>query len=266
MVSLQNVLVGPHTSRRELVSVIIPVHNGEAFLAAAVASIRSQSFPAIEIIIIDDGSTDGTPGLIGHLGSDIVTAHQPQRGPAAARNHGLTLAHGEFIAFLDADDLWPTDKLHSQINRLREDPSLDVVLGRVQPIQSDDMIVPEDQDMVSPVVTVQVGSAVFRRAIFQRVGIFDETLYFSEDHDWFLRAREQHVRLAVMAQVTLLYRRHPGNMTRGRNHQGYQLVKVLKASLDRRRVQAGGHVQSLAMLADFDDARPGQVTDHHEGV
>ncbi len=234
-----------------LVSVVIPVHNGAAYLAEAVASIRAQGYPALEIVVVDDGSTDDTAHLAGRLGEDIRYVWQPQRGPAAARNHGLRLARGELVAYLDADDLWPSDKLRVQVARLLADPALEVVLGRVQPLGE------RDDTHQAGVIDVHLGSAVFRRAVFDRVGPFDEGLTYSEDHDWFLRARERGVRMLVLNQTTLLYRRHAASLTRQAGHQGYQLPRVLKASLDRRRAQAGGAAADLPRLASFEETTSG---------
>ena len=234
-----------------LVSVIIPVHNSEAYLAEAVASIRAQDYPALDILVIDDGSTDCTPAVVAGLGDDIRRMWQVQAGPAAARNRGLRQARGDLIAFLDADDVWPPHKLRAQVGRLLAEPALDVVLGRVQPLNVPPSAASEG------VIDVHLGSAVFRRGVFDHVGLFDEGLTYSEDHDWFLRAREQGVRMTVLRQVTLLYRRHDGSLTRQSGHQGYQLPRVLKASLDRRRAQAQGQAAALPRLADFDETAPG---------
>ncbi len=115
-----------------LVSVIIPAYNAAQFLREAVASVRAQGYSPIEIVIVDDGSTDNTAETIRSLGEGIRYVRQANAGPAAARNRGLAEARGEWVAFLDGDDLWPADKLRVQAARLEADPSLDVVLGRVQ--------------------------------------------------------------------------------------------------------------------------------------
>jgi glycosyltransferase involved in cell wall biosynthesis len=235
-----------------LVSVIVPVHNGEKFLLEAVGSIRRQCYPSLELIIVNDGSTDGTADLIAHLGSEVLGVHQTQRGPAAARNRGLAMSRGELIAFLDADDLWPRDKLHTQVNFLLEHLSLDVVLGRIQIIRAEDPKL-EGDVLPDPVIDVQLGCALFRRHAFSKVGRFDESLCWSEDYDWFLRAREQDIRLTVLDEVALLYRRHRDNMTRSPDRQGYQLTRVLKASLDRRRARGNGQTQSLPKLLGSDE-------------
>src|SRR5579871_1893267 len=100
-------------------SVIIPVYNAEAFLAQAVESVRRQTVKPLEIIVVDDGSTDNSAQVAARL--DVHYIYQPNRGPAAARNRALTAARGQFIAFLDADDLWPDNKLAMQTEILTQD-------------------------------------------------------------------------------------------------------------------------------------------------
>src|SRR5690606_28366702 len=114
------------------VSVIIPVYNGERYLAEAVHSILAQTVPTLEIIVVDDGSTDGTARVAQRFGDAVCYVYQPNRGPAAARNRGLERARGEIVAFLDADDLWREGKLACQCARLEADPTLDIVLGHTQ--------------------------------------------------------------------------------------------------------------------------------------
>ena len=117
---------------RPLVSVITPVYNGARHLVDAVTSIERQDYEPLEIIVVDDGSTDETPDVIAELGDRVRAFRQDNAGPAAARNRGLAEARGELLAFCDADDTWPDGKLDLQVGRLQQDPELDVVLGRVQ--------------------------------------------------------------------------------------------------------------------------------------
>ena len=243
------------TSANPFVSVIVPVYNGAKFLSEAVASIRRQNYHPLEIIIVDDGSTDETAELVTGLGKDIRYAYQRNSGPAAARNKGLDMARGEIIAFLDVDDLWPPDKLRIQVARLVNDSSLDVVLGRIQFIKLPGAPEFQIQGPNNTHVNVHLGSGAFRKSVFDKVGVFDETLRYSEDHDWFLRAREQGVSMTIVEQVTLHYRLHGNNMTQDKNAKGFQLTQVLKKSLDRRRRQSNGLVQSLPQFSDFDEAK-----------
>jgi len=223
------------------VSVIVPVFNGEAHVRDARASIVRQGYPGIEVVVVDDGSTDGTAAIVDEPGFATRAIHQRNVGPAAARNRGLEASTGALIAFLDADDLWPDDKLATQVERLVREPELDVVMGRIKYVALDGAVMPalDFEDPVEKTLTnVHLGSAVFRRRAFERVGGFDEELRFSEDHDWFLRARELGLMMRILPEVTLVYRLHGRNMTRMRTTLDVGMTKVIKKSLDRRRRMA----------------------------
>ncbi|MBK9638742.1 MAG: glycosyltransferase family 2 protein [Bacteroidetes bacterium] len=100
----------------ELVSVIIPVYNGEKFVAASIESALKQSYSPIEIIVINDGSTDGTQEILNQFEGKIIVIRQKNAGQADARNHGLTIAKGKYIALLDSDDLFIPEKIEKQIS------------------------------------------------------------------------------------------------------------------------------------------------------
>jgi glycosyltransferase involved in cell wall biosynthesis len=239
------------------VSVIIPVYNGEAFLAESVESIRRQDYQPLEIIIVDDGSTDGTAELAASLGKDIRYVYQRNRGPSAARNTGLAMARGEVIAFLDADDYWPPNKLQIQLARLNDNPKIEVVLGRVQYTglftALERKIRFEGPD--NTLINVNLGSGVYRKSVFDKVGVFDETLRYYEDHDWFLRIREHGISMVIIGQTTLHYRLHEHNMSRHKAPTEFNIIKVLKKSLDRRRQQNNDLVPSLPRFFDFDEVK-----------
>jgi glycosyltransferase involved in cell wall biosynthesis len=234
------------------VSVIMPAYNAASFIPDAAESIRRQAYPRLELIIVDDGSTDRTAEVAKSLTDlNVHYVYQPNGGPARARNHGLRLARGDVIALLDADDLWPPDRLRCQLRYLESDPLTEIVLGRFQCFRT----VPHlgggsDIQTTSPaVVNLLVGAALYRRKVFDRIGGFDEAMRYCEDADWFMRAREQDVPIVVHHEVTLLYRRHQANMTRGRDARGLRVVDVLKKSLDRRRKQ---HGEAHSMPRAFD--------------
>ena len=219
-----------------LVSVVIPVFNGERFLRDAVQSVLSQKYSPIEIIIVDDGSTDGTADLAHTFLEPVRYLHQANQGPAAARNRGIEQSQGSLIAFVDADDLWPPDKLELQVSHLITDPAIEIVIGRVQQVLLGQTQV---EQFGEPAFSVNLGSAVIRKSVFERVGLFDETMRYSEDVDWFMRAREGGAAIVSIDAVTLLYRQHEQNMTRGKSTSELNVLKALKRSLDRRREQTG---------------------------
>jgi glycosyltransferase involved in cell wall biosynthesis len=243
------------TASLPMVSVVIPVYDAGRRLLEAVATVEQQGYEPIEVIVVDDGSTDETPDLIRQLGARVRAVRQPNAGPAAARNRGLVLARGELFAFIDADDLWPAGKLHLQVERLLAEPELDVVLGRVSYAPEGGALYPElrweDPDERT-IVNVHVGSGLFRRRAFERVGPFDATLRFNEDTDWLLRAREHGLRIRILEDVTLIYRLHESNMTRDRGSPQMSLTRVIKNSLDRRKA-AGQRDQQLPDWREYDD-------------
>ena len=224
-----------------LVSVVIPVFNGERFLREAVQSVLDQTYSTVEIIIVDDGSTDGTATVARSLGETVRYLHQANQGPAAARNRGIEHAQGSLIAFADADDLWPAEKLDLQLPYLINDPAIEIVLGRIQQVRLSKTVNGETQaeEFAEPAFSVNLGSAVIRKSVFERVGLFDETMRYSEDVDWFMRAREAGAQIVTIDAVTLFYRQHDENMTRGKSTSELNVLKALKRSLDRRRERTG---------------------------
>ena len=115
-----------------LISCIVPVYNGERYLGEAIDSILAQTYGPLEIIVVDDGSTDGTAEVVATYGDQVRYLWQPNAGQAAARNHGLSVTQGEFISFLDADDLWHPEKLDRQIARFRTRAELEFCVTHVQ--------------------------------------------------------------------------------------------------------------------------------------
>lgn len=234
-----------------LISSIIPTFNSKQFLSDAVESILRQNYHPMEIIIVDDGSTDGTAKLQNSFGKQIRYIYQENRGPASARNTGIAAANGLFLAFLDSDDVWPSNKLNKKIDALVQDPNLDIVIGRTKCFESGSELSNKIITEQSAVISVQLGSALFRKSVFDRVGLFNDQLRYSEDQDWFLRAREKGINMLVMDEITLYHRRHKLNMTGNPDAVGYQLTTVLKKSLDRRRHQDNGKPNSLPKLTDY---------------
>ncbi len=222
---------------QSLVSVIIPVFNGERFLADAIRSASGQSYQPIQIIVVDDGSTDGT-GRIAHTFADRITyVRQENRGPAAARNAGLRHAQGALIGFLDSDDLWAPGKVALQVDALEKSPSFDIALGRLQRLKlaEGNRFVPHD----GPELALNLGASLIRKQVFDRVGMFNESLRFADDWDWYMRARELGVSILVQDEAVLFYRRHQDNLTNQEETNNQATALILKRSLERRRKQHG---------------------------
>ncbi|MFN7999124.1 MAG: glycosyltransferase family A protein [Bryobacteraceae bacterium] len=238
-----------------LISVIVPAYNAARFLPEAIASIRAQNWEPLEILLVDDGSTDETATVAAAL-EGVRVFRKPNGGAASARNFGLKEARGEWISFLDADDLWPPDKLSCLGPRLEADPSLDVVTGRIQYVPMDGALW-LDYRFERPDNTVShihLGAALYRRRAFERIGGFDESLRVGDDQDWFLRAREAGLGILIVGDITLHYRLHDSNMTRGATAQAFEFTEVLRRSLQRRRAR-GGPASELPAWSSFDETR-----------
>lgn len=230
-------LAGPKEAapRLPLVSVVIPVHDGAGFLPGAVANVLGQGYPSLEIIVVDDGSSDDIEAAVRALPVDVRFFRQIQSGPAIARNRGIKDASGELIAFLDVDDLWPDGTLPLLAEALAREPGTMVVRGHAQLFRDE----PEGgmRYLGNPEESYPhyIGAALYRREAFQAVGLFDSGLMFGEDTDWARRAEEVGLPVTRLPLVTLLVRRHEANMTRGRSMLELNQLKVFHRMLGRRR-------------------------------
>ena len=244
-----------HLGSQPLVSTIIPVYNAEKFILEALASVFVQGHRSIEVIVVDDGSTDRSAEVIRDSGYPLRYEYQENRGPAAARNTGLKYAHGDLVTFLDADDTWPVDKLAQQVGYLTANPSTDIVLGRIQYTGTlsarEQTIRFEGADNTT--MNVNLGSGVFRRSAFEKVGYFDESLIHYEDHDWFMRARELDLEISILDRITLNYRRHPDALCQRAPPADNEFARVFKKSLERRRKLHAGRSPELRRFFDYDE-------------
>ncbi len=216
------------------VSVIVPVYNAAPYLAEALTSLQSQSSQPFEIIVVDDGSTDDS-ATIAQSFAGVRLIQQPNSGPAAARNTGINAAQGTVIGFLDADDLWPPDKLKTQLGVLESNPEAEIAVGQVQLWRLVDTETHQFKPFSEPWTSVNVGSVLIRRPVFDRVGLFDPNLRHSEDVDWLVRAREGGIKIVTHPEITLFYRIHTANLTSDKAARDQYLLTAVKRSLDRRR-------------------------------
>ncbi|WP_018232757.1 glycosyltransferase family 2 protein [Thioalkalivibrio thiocyanodenitrificans] len=225
------------------VSVIIPAWNASAHIERALASVHAQAVvPPPQVIVVDDASTDDTVARVRRADPDAtILRHERNLGPAAARNRGLTAASAEFIAFLDADDLWPTGKLTMQLSILAGEPAVDIVTGRTRWFRDESELAAEDPHGQASRDIRNFGNTLIRRRAFTQVGLLDERLRYSEDQDWFLRADEAGLVVHRIPQITLYYRMHAGNMTRGMDAVALGIPRTLHRAIQRRRRAAARH-------------------------
>jgi glycosyltransferase involved in cell wall biosynthesis len=221
------------------VSVIVPVYNGERYLAQAIESILAQTLPPIEIIVIDDGSSDNSSGIAQEFGQPVRCLRQKNQGISAARNRGIELSSGQYLAFLDADDLWLPDKLRLQLAPLRSDPALDASFTHIRQFYSPD-ISAETKKNAAYSQEVMAGyvatTFLIRRASFLRFGSFDILRRAGEFIDWFGRARDGGLRFRLLDDTLALRRIHDCNTgIRLRQENRSEYLRMIKTTLDRRR-------------------------------
>jgi len=221
-----------------LVSVIIPIYNGAHFVREALESVLSQNYAPIEIIVVDDGSTDASSTIIQQFGSRIQCCFQKNSGTAVARNKGVILSHGEYLAFLDQDDVWHHSKLAAQIHAFASDINLDAVFGYTQQFQDMEMSIPRDQPVPLSLKTIpgiSPSGMLIQRKAFDQVGPFDSQWVLGEWADWYLRAVDSGLRIKVKKDIVVYRRIHANNKGRVFVNCRNEYVRILKLSLDRRR-------------------------------
>jgi glycosyltransferase involved in cell wall biosynthesis len=230
------------------ISCVIPVFNGARFLSEALASVYAQTVAPFEIIVVDDGSSDATPEVAERHRERITYLCQENAGPAAARNRGIALAKGELIAFLDADDLWLADKLERQTARFAARPELEIAITHLRNFWIPELRAEQealrDHCISRPAIPgYLIQTMLARRAVFDRVGLFDPGLRIAEDTDWFARARDRGAVLELLPEVLVRRRLHHGNTSRDTPLMMNNLVDAVWGSLQRRRRAAGSGEQ-----------------------
>ena len=227
----------------DLISCIIPVYNGERFLREAVASILGQSHESIEVIVVDDGSTDGTAEIARSYGSRVRYVHQDNAGPAKARNHGIDLARGAFVAFLDADDRWHQEKLSRQLGRFRERPELAYSVTLVQNFWEAEVAEErdrlEDHTRAQPIPGYVTDTLMVPKSWMDETGGFDDSFAHGDAADWISRV-ELKGGVGELLEEVLVYRRlHAENRSRVHATESREeFLRILKGRLDRQRGRA----------------------------
>jgi glycosyltransferase involved in cell wall biosynthesis len=229
--------LGPGTPG--LVSCVIPAYQAERWLADAVRSVLDQTWSAVEVIVVDDGSTDRTHDVAASFGDRVRVLRQPNAGPAVALNHGIGESSGELLAFLDADDTWPREKLELQVARLVADPGLQACYGMVQNFWVEELKIEEEaligHRIRDPIPGLVTGTLLTRRATFDEVGLFEDRRH-AYALDWAMRLKERGIRHEVLDEVLLFRRYHEGNMSReGGARSRDQVLDLLKRALDAKR-------------------------------
>jgi glycosyltransferase involved in cell wall biosynthesis len=194
------------------------------------------------VIVIDDGSTDGSAEIARSFGTRIHYHRQPNAGLSAARNSGVSLARGEFIAFLDCDDLWLQGKTSLQIEAFRSQPGMDMVFGLIEQFYSPELgergaFVGPDGTAIMP--GYSACTLLARAGVFARTGLFGAEFRMGEFLDWYARACDAGLHSLMLDSVVLRRRIHENNMSVRYRDARSDYLRVFKASLDRRRRMQG---------------------------
>jgi glycosyltransferase involved in cell wall biosynthesis len=217
-----------------LVSIVVPVYNSEAFLRETLDSVFALEYEPFEVIVVDDGSTDGSADIAESY-ARVHCIRQENRGPSEARNVGVRLARGEFVAFVDSDDIVLPHKLSAQVGHLLNHPEVTANLGRQEWITPPPNAVRDlvwgDLDGIPPM------SMVIRRTALVELGGFDPALRGPEDTDFLMRMRQDGYEFLVLPEIVMRRRYHVGNLVAG--HRDAPIpMELLKAKLDRERARA----------------------------
>lgn len=224
------------------ISCIVPVYNGERFLADTLESIFAQTYRPIEVVVVNDGSTDGTVGVLAQYDGRIRVVRQDNSGQAAARNRGLEAAEGAFIAFQDADDLWAREKLELQMAWLAAHPEAQLCTCLMEnfwePELADEAEAVRDTKYAQPFTSTWQG-VLARRGVFDLVGSLDESEAFADIREWLHRARTMGVVVGHIDKVLVRRRIHHANISRGRaTMEPELLLRLAERALARRRAKS----------------------------
>lgn len=225
------------------VSAVIPVYNGERFLGEAIESALAQTRPCAEVIVVDNGSTDGSGEFARGFGDPVRVHPEPRRGIGFARNAGLAAASGDYVGFLDSDDVWEPRKNEWQLAAFEREPDLDVVFGYVRQFAG-----PELDPSIAERIRIEeegqpglnLGAMLAPRALFDRVGRWEEAWQVADGLAWLLRARSLGIREAMLEDVVMRRRIHGANQSFGNHAHRGEWARLLKESLDERRGRGGG--------------------------
>ena len=226
----------PSEYEKGLVSVIIPVYNGASFLARALASAFEQDYRPLEVIVVDDGSTDAT-ARIAQGRPEVRYFYQPNQGHGTAKNTGIEKSRGEFLAFLDADDWWASGKLRLQVDFLESHPQVGYVLSHMKIILEPGAEIPsgfKPELLQQPSPAFLPSALAVRREIMSKVGVFDPSFRIGNDTDWFFRAQDMGIPRAVLPDVLLYKSFHGKNDTYQVQMLTKDMFRSIRASIQRK--------------------------------
>jgi len=225
-------------------TVVIPAHNTQEYVGEAIASVVEGADRLLELLVVDDGSTDRTGEIARSFGGPVRVLEQENGGVSAARNRGIAEARGRYVGFLDSDDLWAAARPDPRLRALDADPGLDVARGYCR------YFVPgpdgERTLVLDPLGAHEMGAMIARRDVLRQVGGFDEEFRLAEDADLVLRLREAGHRILALDEITFLSRLRPGSLTRDRDVVIGSWMQAARAAMLRERERTQGSGASAA--------------------
>jgi glycosyltransferase involved in cell wall biosynthesis len=220
------------------ISVIIPSFNHGKYIVKALESVIQQSHPVDEILVVDDASTDDTCQIIKDKFPNVrLLINKTNQGPSYSRNYGIESSTGDFITFLDADDLWPKDKIEWQYNYLINNTNIKMVAGYVDCFFSEKT--PKNNIRRTylegkPHFNAYLSAFLIWRSVFDDVGMFDVKMRLSEDQDWYMRTKEANISLFIKEKISLKVRIHDTNISGNLSFKDSGFIQALRNSINRR--------------------------------
>lgn len=229
--------LGYHYMKKILATIIIPVYNGERFLKETVQSVLKQHYRPVEIIVVDDGSSDET-ALIAKSHNEIKYIFQNNQGQTAAMNAGLLAANGKYISFLDADDILLPEKLSRHIDYLDEHQGVDIVMSKMKNFKDPSF---ESGAAISFKIDESenhtFATATIRKTLFEKIGNFNTLYKHAKEMDWLFRAKEAGAHIEIDQSTVLLRRLHDSNMSYNTEAKSSEYIHALKSSIIRKKTK-----------------------------
>lgn len=196
------------------VSALMPAYNAEEFIGEAIESVLAQGYEDLEIVVVDDGSTDKTADIAEKY-PKVRCIRKEHSGISDTRNRTLKEASGEYVTFIDADDLWVEGKLKKQLDFLEQHPEYDCVCSKMRNFTRipQDEITYEQQDLLEYKVLNLLGMYCIRKSAVDALGLFDATLPYDEDTEWLFRMKVMGMKIGNIDEVHLLRRIHSKNVS-----------------------------------------------------
>ena len=237
------------------VSVVIPTYNRAAFLVEAIDSVLAQTWKPMEIIVVDDGSTDGTREALGRYGDRVRYFYKENGGPSSARNLGIKKARGTYVAFLDSDDVWEPEKLRIQMDFMREHPEIKFVCtdssligsrkSRERKLRKDSM------GHLFPILYsnsfIRTSTALMAKDCFGEIGYFNGEFEPAEDYDLWFRGAKRYA-IAYLSQTLVRYRKHGENISRDKVTLRENAFKVLERHYNPQLISARAYRTRMSDL------------------